>query len=158
MKEALIIILFLIGICPLFGQNLPDTIQIENFSGTSYYLDGKKLSPMDLHELCLTNEAALEEIITARSSNSTATILSISGGLLLGSYLIVRFVGQQSIYAAGFAGTGLILISLPFFASYRRHASRAVKIYNDDIKQKNLNKADVSLGFTTSGIGIQMTF
>ncbi|MBK6966320.1 MAG: hypothetical protein IPH20_20965 [Bacteroidales bacterium] len=119
MKKALIITLFLIGIYPVFGQSLSDTIQIENFSGTSYYLNGKKLSPMDLHELFLTNNAALEEIITARNSNSTATILSISGGLLLGSYLVVRFVGQQSLYAAGIAGTGLILVSLPFFASYR---------------------------------------
>lgn len=158
MKKTLILALLLIGIYPVFGQSLSDTIQIENFSGTSYYLNGRKLSPMDIHELCLTNEAALEEIVTARRSNSTATLLSISGGLLLGSYLVVRFVGHQDLYTAGIGGSGLILISLPFFASYRRHASRAVKIYNDDIKQNNLNKTDVSFGFTTSGIGIQMKF
>lgn len=158
MKGILIIAIFLFGICQVFGQNLSDTIQIYNFSGTEYYFNGNKLHPRDLQQITLSNEAAWNEIIIARSRNSTATILGISGGFLLGSHLILKITGQGSIFVAGAVGTGLIVASLPFFASYRKHARKAVKIYNDGIKQKNMNKTDLSVGIGTSGIGIQMSF
>ena len=158
MKRAILISILFLGIGQLFGQNLQDTIEIYNFSGTEYYLNDKKLHARDLQEITLTDVTALNEILAARRNNNTATILAISGGFLLGSHLFLRITQRGSIVAAGVIGTGLIVSSFPFFALYNKHAGRGVKIYNDGIKQKNLKNNEVSLGFTSSGIGIQMAF
>lgn len=146
------------GISQVFGQSLQDTIEIVNFSGTEYFLGGKKIHPRTMQKITLSNEAAWHEIILARRNNSTATILAISGGFLLGSHLILTISKRGSFYAAGIVGTGLILGSMPFYALYRKHVSRGVDIYNEGIKQKNLKNKEVSLGLTSSGIGIQMSF
>ena len=53
---------------------------------------------------------------------------------------------------------GIDLLSLPLYKGYNKHRDKAIRIYNQGLKQTGMNRINFRIGFTNNSVGINMKF
>ena len=76
------------------------------------------------------NPMAYAEFKKAKSNYSIAGILGFTGGVLLVFPVGTAIAGGDPEWALAAGGAAMILASLPFMSSFRRHAMTAVELFN----------------------------
>jgi hypothetical protein len=156
MKKLLSIGFFLVSASLLFAQNQSDSIEVKKGLGTSISLHGNKLSLRQLLDTTKINTEAFKEMEIAKKKMDIVTVLEVVGVLGVG-YGIAPFGGTPNPTVA-LTGLGLIFVAIPFHVACAKHAKKAVRIYNNGLKQVGMHKIDMKIGFTCSRIGLKMTF
>ena len=160
MKKFTLILLgfFFLNTNYISGQSQSDNIQIKKNFGTVFIQNGKKLSPKKLLDITKSNSEAYKEMKVAKSNFDTGTIFGVSGGILVGFPVGTALGGGEPNWILAGIGAGLIVISIPFTASYTKHAKKAVGIYNNSSSLTGFRKVDFELGITSNGLGIKVVF
>ncbi len=151
-------LLLCLGISELFGQSIPDTLEIRRASGIVFRQNGKDISRKQFLKLIEQDEAAKSEIQVARQNSDAANVFSFAGGFCVG-YTVGKFIaGGKPDFLMAEIGAGLIVVSIPFSIAYYRHAKNAVEYYNEGLKRSLSSKPDFNLGLNTNGMGITVRF
>ena len=155
-----IVIIVLIAICgSLFSQTVQDSIEIRKGLGNSFRYQGKLLVPKKLKEIVSVNAEAAREVRRANTNLVFSSILGGSGGFLIGYPLGVYIGGGKPIWSMAAVGAFAVLVSIPFSVAYNSHTTKAVRIYNEGIRQTTqTKKLNFELGYTPDGIGVRMKF
>jgi len=141
-KIATLFFLLIAVITCTFAQTYTaDTISIDKrmFSANLNF-QGKNLSLMKLEDLCKPFTDANDEVMMAKRNNNPALILTLVGAVLIG-YSGVKWFSDGEFpwyYAAG--GAVLIGGTIPLYIGSRNHTVNAARIYNYEIKHKQLPK------------------
>lgn len=158
MKQSLFIGILLLAAIAVFGQSTSDTIEIRYGFGPVFVQNNRKLTPKELMEITYSDPEAFNEMIIAKRNADASSVFGGIGGFMVGWPIGTAIGGGEPNWAMAAIGGGLIIISIPFSTGYSKHAKRAVKIYNNDIKQAATSKVDFNMGFTCDGIGLRITF
>jgi hypothetical protein len=158
MRTLIIIVLIAIS-GSLFSQNIKDSIEIRRGLGNSFRYQGKILLPQKLREIVSINLEAARETKIARTNMVVATIFGVAGGALVGYPVGTALGGGKANWTLAAVGTFAVLVSIPFSVAYNSRTTKAVRIYNQGIRQTTqAKKLDFELGYTPDGIGVRMKF
>ena len=86
------------------------------------------------------------------------TVLGSAGGFLVGWPAGTSLAGGDPNWTLAAIGAGLIVISIPFTLAYTKHAKNSVRIYNSGLSRSSFQSRDFSIGLTSDGIGLKVTF
>jgi hypothetical protein len=133
-----IILLLLSGLffngCLACGQNLSDSIQIKKKFGTVFIQNKKKMTSKQLLEVTKRNLEAYNEMKIAKSNSTISSVFGFIGGMMVGFSLGTAIAGEKPNWAVAGIGVGFITVSIPFSISYNKHAKRAIRIYNKELR------------------------
>ncbi|HNW89751.1 MAG TPA: hypothetical protein PKN48_08805 [Bacteroidales bacterium] len=142
MKNKLIFLLLIFSPGFIQAQNFTfDTISIEKrMLSADLGYQGKNLSLMKLEDLCSPFADANDELLQAKRNNNPALILTLVGAVLIG-YSGVKWISDGELpwyYAAG--GAVMIGCTIPLYIGSRNHSINAARIYNYEMKHKQVPK------------------
>ncbi|KAF0202467.1 MAG: hypothetical protein FD170_1934 [Bacteroidetes bacterium] len=149
----LIIIMLFIGLQDILAQHDNDTTLIQK-SNSGYSYNGNSLNTRRMKEVLLVNDEASQAYQNALNTRGIAFTFLISGGTTLAG----GFIMDPSIGLFKVAGGILILSAIFTNISYEIRKDKAVKIYNNAIKQKYNPENTLSIGLNSNGVGIQFNF
>jgi hypothetical protein len=133
-RIVIVFVLALALVAPAFSQqtNYKDSIDVVNspLGGIKFYQHGSRITMSRLTGILRSNPQAFAAIQKAKTNNTLAFIAGFAGGLLVGYELGNAAAGKKVNGAVIGIGAGIIGISIPFGIAGKRHAKRAVYLYN----------------------------
>lgn len=158
MKSFTIIILLALATLSLYSQGISDTIQIRQSLGTQYLQHGKMLNPKKMLDIMQGNNGAYSEMIKAKDKYDISMIFGIPGGFFIG-YPIGTLIGGGAPNLKLFAvGAALMVTSVVFSVSATKHATTAVGIFNEGLREKAYLKPKAVFGMCKHGVGVTLRF
>lgn len=170
MNKLIFTCIVLLNISQLFAQIKSEPIEIKKgFMGRTYYSQntrGFQMPTSQVFRIVSTNEAALKDVHIAKNNFYPMFLTATTGSFILvwGLYSVWEnslggIIENKARTPLLFTlGAGLIVISIPLAKSYSKHLKNAVIIYNDGLKNKELNNTDIKIGMTNNGIGLKIIF
>ncbi len=152
--------MFLLCFHSLFAQLQQEITSAKApLGGTVFFQNNKKLSMKQLYDITNSNPQALEQIKTARASNSFSTVLGYIGGALVGWPLGTAIGGGKPNWTLAADGAGFIGVAIPISISSMKHAKKGVAIYNQGLNNKTGRlRPDYRLGITANSVGLKISF
>jgi hypothetical protein len=160
MKTVSILAIFLIFGNFSFGQTGTDTIRIKKtFGGYRFYISTSKLNMEELKIVLESNTLAYQQLKSAQSANTVASIIGGIGGVLVGITIGTAIAGKDANWALAGIGAGFIAVSLPISLKAIKHAKKAVSIYNSGLGSGSFwNRNELRLSIAGNKIGLSLQF
>jgi len=159
MNRIILVCAFLIiGVLRVLAQNQPDSIEIRISAGINYYQNGNKLSQKQLLTIMKTDNMAYSEMVTAKSNSDASVFLGATGGFLIGYQLGKQIAGGYPNKLWIGVGGVLMMVSIPFTIESGKHAKKAVRYYNDGLKQYAIHKQYYNFRLSSNGLGVSLRF
>lgn len=147
----------------LVATTICDAQKIETqkvFGGYKFTQSGKPMTMRNLVETMEVNTQAFELIKKAQSSNTLVSILSFTGGGLIGWPLGTAVGGGDANWALAGIGAGLVAIAIPISSGVNKNAKQAVELYNASLNQTSYfkPKTEFEVIANSDGIGLSLKF
>jgi hypothetical protein len=140
--------LFLMLIACKAQTQQTDTIFFFHSGAPTFSYNNKSLPPRHLFYLLRKDPATEPYLNYAKSNHRASSIFGFAGGYLIG-WNLGKFASGNEHSTAGFiVGSGLIVLSLPFYFNYIKNAKSAAAIYNSNKLQPKTSQRNLS--FSTS--------
>lgn len=160
MKAVSIVTIFLIlsGFC--WGQGSADSIRIKKIlGGYKFYIGTSKLNMEELKIVLESNAQAYQQLKSAQSANTVASIIGGIGGALVGIPIGTAIAGKDANWALAGVGAGLIGVSIPFSVKANKLAKKAVNTYNSGLRSGSFwNRSELHLSIAGNKIGLTLQF
>ena len=136
-------------------SNIPLSTK-NGFFSTGIYLGDKKLTPIQVRQLYDGTNEALGKYNTGRAFSTIGNVIGLPAAFIMG-YQLGKSIAGREINKDALAissictATGMILILVGDGS-----IKKSVRIYNSEIESKN--SVQLNMGFTTSGIGLCLSF
>ncbi len=159
-KIAVILTLLAVNMSFTFGQTASDSISMKKvFGAYQFYQGEQRLNMKQLVNTMKPNEQAYQQIKSAQSSYTLATISGAVGGFMVGWPIGTAIGGGEPNWTIAGIGAGLIVISIPISQSSNKKAKQAVETYNGSLGPGSSgDKRELSLSLTGNGIGLTLNF
>jgi len=140
------------------AQSASDSIFVaKSFLGYKFYQKDTRLNFNQLPYIMEDNSEAYSLITKARGNNTISSILSGSGGFLIGWQLVTAIVGGDPNWTIAGIGGGLIAISIPIYSKSYKQSLKSVEMYNTGLGM-NSHRLFLSIVSLQTGIGIKLGF
>jgi hypothetical protein len=144
------------------AQSATDSITITGdgfWKKTQILQNDQPLNNQQLTTILSTNPDALTQYKKAKSTAIISTILSGTGGFLIGWQLGNSISGADVNASMIIAGGALIGIGIPIAIKSQNGFKKCIETYNSGLPSASLHpKAELRLGFTSNGIGLALKF
>ena len=159
-KISLIWILLILSCSFAFGQNPSDTIFMKKvFGGYKFIYGEKNLNMSKLVKTMEPNQQAYQQIKSAQSTYTFASILGFAGGFMIGWPLGTAIAGGEPNWVLAGIGAGLVIVTIPISQKFNKQARTAVTTFNEGAKTSSFwDKTDLRFGFTGNGVGFTMNY
>ncbi len=127
-KTLLIVALFISGVAT--AQTNGKIEMKKDFLGYTFHQDSTELWPTDVLQVMEVNTEAFQEFKKARANHAAATLLGAMGGFMIGWPIGQAIAGKDSQWGLAVGGTALVLAGYSFDKTFKRHANKAISIYN----------------------------
>lgn len=160
MKTVSIAAIFLIFCNFSFGQKGTDSIRIKKtFGGYKFYISTSKLNMEELKIVLESNTLAYQQLKSAQSANTVASIIGGIGGVLVGIPIGTAIAGKDANWVLAGIGAGLIGVSIPFSTKANKLAKKAVSTYNSGLRSGSFwNRSELHLSIAGNKIGLTLQF
>ncbi len=161
MKKIVTFITLLTIACSFtYGQISTNSISMEKvFGGYQFYQDGKRLNMNQLVNTMKPNEQAYQQIKSAQSTYTLATIIGGAGGFMVGWPIGTALGGGEPNWTMAGIGAGLIVASIPITQSFNKKAKQAVDTYNGVLPTSSFwDRSELKLAMTGNGVGLTLNF
>jgi len=160
-RTAIIMTLMTVVVCSFtYGQTSTDSIYVKKvFGGYQFYQGDKKLDINQLVTTLETNDLAYQQIKSAKTKHTIATIMGGVGGFLIGWPIGAALGGGEPNWTMAGIGGGIIVVSIPIVKSCNKKAIQAVETYNSGLRTSSFwDKNKLKLSLTENGIGLTLNF
>ena len=158
MNKLYILIILLCGMAQVTMGEQADTIFVQHgFFGNTCIYHGERLNLNQLPEIMQDNQEAYHLIGKAKLSNTVASIISGTGGFLIGWQLANAAIGGEPKWGIAALGVGLMGVSISLFIRSDMKTHQAVSQYNGGLGARNALPI-LRLGATPNGLGLVMDF
>ncbi|SDL47250.1 hypothetical protein SAMN05421823_106117 [Catalinimonas alkaloidigena] len=160
LRLSLLLMVLLVGSASVSAQavTVTDSITVKPGPGTVFMYQGNRLKPKQLLLLTQRSPAAYQEMQIAKSKSDVASVLGFIGGGLVGWPIGTALGGGQPNWALAGVGAGIIAVSIPFTASYNKHARAAAALYNQNAVPTATGRLEMELRFSGQHLGMQLRF
>ena len=131
-----------------------------SFVGYEFYEDGNRLGLNELIEKIESHAEVLHLIKRAKSKSIFATVISASGGALIGWPIGEAISGGDPNWVLAGIGAGLAIVAIPIGGSANKDAEKAVELYNSTLNTTSFYKfkPEYTVIANGTGIGLSMKF
>ena len=153
-----IVVLFMISIMTypfIQAQTSHDTI---TEAGTSFLYKGFPLSASQLLDKMQNNPGAYSEMSIAKLNYDVATVFIYAASFCVGFPIGQKLAGGKPAWGLLGVAAGAVVVAVPFGIVANLHAQKAVRIYNSNLTRFGLNKVNMKIEFSGSGIGLCCRF
>lgn len=159
-KIAIISALLYLSMSFTFGQTVSDSISMKKvFGGYQFYQGNQRLNMNELVRTMESNEQAYQQIKSAKSTYTLATVVSTIGGAMVGWPLGTAIGGGKPNWTIAGIGAGLIVVSIPISQSFNKKAKKAVETYNSGFQTSSFwDRNELNLSIAGNGIGLTLSF
>jgi hypothetical protein len=159
-KIAIILTLLAVSMSFTFGQTASDSISMKKvFGGYQFYQGEQRLNVNQLVNTMKPNNQAYQQIKSAQSTYTLATIIGGVGGFMVGWPIGTALGGGEPNWTMAGIGAGLIVVSIPISQSFNKKAKQAVETYNGGLQTSSFwDKNELKLSLTGNGIGLTLNF
>ena len=161
MFKYLLSLLVIFALTSEVAQAQENKIESKKVMGTYQYsqMNGVRLSNSQLAKKMQNNPEAADLMAKARTNNTIGSIFSFIGGGLIGWQIGAAVGGGEPNWAVAGVGAGIIAVAIPFNTAFNKNSQRAVELYNAGLNAGSYNQQpELKLGFTGSGLGLQLNF
>lgn len=160
MRKISILTLLAVSVSFTFGQTASDSISMKKvFGGYQFYLGEQRLNVNQLVNTIKPNNQAYQQIKSAQSTYTLATIIGSVGGFMVGWPIGTALGGGEPNWTMAGIGAGLIVVSIPITQSFNRKAKQAVETYNGGLQTSSFwEKNELKFSLTGNGIGLILNF
>ena len=137
------------------AQTSRDTISIIQ---NTYWYRGDALSANQLLDKMQYYPAAYSQMSIAKVNYDIMILSYYIGGFCVGYPVGQAIGGGKPLWALGGVGVGVIILSIPLYINYNKHARKAVGVYNASLTRFGLNKLNMKIGFSPGGIRLCCRF
>jgi hypothetical protein len=143
-----------------FGQTASDSISMKKvFGGYQFYQGEQRLNVNQLVNTMKPNNQAYQQIKSAQSTYTLATIIGGVGGFMVGWPIGTALGGGEPNWTMAGIGAGLIVVSIPISQSFNKKAKQAGETYNGGLQTSSFwDKNELKLSLTGNGIGLTLNF
>jgi hypothetical protein len=156
MKQKLFLLLLLVA-TTVSAQQSPIEIK-KGFGGIKLMQNGQVLRPKMVLDIMKSNPDALAEFKKAKSNFDAGQVLGFIGGALIGWPLGTAAGGGDPNWGLAGAGAGLVLVSIPLSVGYKKHATKAVEIYNGNTGATGRIPVKMTMSPYPGGLSLQVRF
>ena len=150
--------LLLFNLSTAYAQVQSDSIFVaKGFLGYKFYYQDSRVNINTLPFLMESNREAFVLATKAKKNNLISTIISGTGGFLIGWQLGVAIVGGEPNWTTAAIGGGLIVISIPIISKANRQSFLAVDNYNAGLSESS-HRIHLGIGLCQNGVGVTMHF
>lgn len=137
-----------------------DSISYEpTLYGFKYTYKGEKINGNRVLEIVENNTDVYDQFKSANEANVFANIFGLTGIFLIGLPAGMELTGYDANWSMAWAGTGLVIVSIPLFYKYNKNIPLAIDTYNSS---KPLPKKEIgfklNFGTTSYGLGLCLKF
>lgn len=159
-KIAIFLTLLAVSMSFAFGQTASDSISMKKvFGGYQFYQGEQILNMNQLVNMMKPNEQAYQQIKSAQSTFTIATIIGGVGGFMVGWPIGTALGGGEPNWTMAGIGAGLFVVSIPITLSSNKKAKQAVETYNGGLQTSSFwDKNELKLSLTGNGIGLTLNF
>lgn len=151
MKQILFIFIFTLCGMQLSAQSAKDTLEMRK---GEIMQNNRKLHMRDVAGIVEVNPEAFREMRKAYNNQNFVQVFSAAGGFLIGWPIGTAIGGGDPKWELLGIGAGLVLVSIPFSNGYKKHAKKAIMLYNEGIREENRDKISFNFQVTASGVGM----
>jgi hypothetical protein len=152
------VIIFVGSVNLLNAQSTSDSVYVyKSFLGYKYIQHDARLNFNQLPDILNENQEAYLLIKKARTNNIISSIISGTGGFLIGWQLGTALVGGDPNWTLAAVGGGLIVISIPIYSKSMKQSLEAIDEYNAGLG-KSSRRPNVNIGLVRYGFGLSMNF
>jgi hypothetical protein len=157
MRKFLFTICFALLTGFVTGQNLADSVEVNNSLGSLFKKPAPGYEPKNLLIKLQPNAAAFAEMKKAKSAYDAGMVFGFVGGALIGWPVGSALGGGEPQWVLAGVGAGVILLALPLSKSYKVHAKKAIQLYNDGTNQTG-RSLHIKVGILDQGVGVRLRF
>lgn len=159
-RIAIIISLVTISYAFTFGQTSTDSISMKKvFGGYQFYQGDKRLNMNQLVNAMKPNEKAYNQIKSAQSTYTLATIIGGVGGFMVGWPIGTAIGGGEPNWTMAGIGAGLIVVSIPISQKFNKQAKQAVDTFNSGLQTSSFwEKSELRFSMNGNGVGLTLRF
>ncbi|MBU2940570.1 hypothetical protein KO494_13565 [Lacinutrix sp. C3R15] len=153
---CLLVTLFTVSFCN--AQEM--TFKKHSFTGYTFYEDGNKIPLNALIEKVSPHAEVLHLVKMSKTKGVFATVISFSGGALIGWPIGAAISGGDPNWVLAGIGAGLAIVAIPVGASAKKDAEKAVGLYNATLHATSFQecKPQYKIIANGNGIGLAMYF
>jgi hypothetical protein len=152
----LLIFISLILSTPCLTQNSSDTVF---FTKNKIMYHGSALTNKEaLDHFSKTDQSAYSEMKKAKINADERSVCVVIGSLCVVTEVGLAIAGAEPSWEILGAGGLFICAAIPLNYYYKRHAKRAVSLYNSRLKQLGTGRLDLKFGLCSNGVGITLNF
>lgn len=158
-KEIVVLTLVLFGFANIVKAQVPsDSVLFQKkIFGYKFFQNDVRLNLNQLPYLMEENQEAYQLIKKAKSNNTIASIISGTGGFLIGLQLANTLIGGEPNWTLMAVGGGLVVITIPLYTKSFRQSFLAVQKYNEGLGVKSYAPV-FHLGICSGGVGFKVNF
>ena len=126
------------------------------FFSTGIYVGDKKLNPIQVRQLYDGTDEALSKYNSGRTFSTIGNVIALPSAFIMG-YQLGKSIGGGEVNKDALAISGICTATgMIFILVGDGLIKKSVKIYNSEINSEN--SVQLNMGFTTSGIGLCLSF
>jgi len=158
MQKYLIVLLMMFSSLATFAQNSTDPITIEKKWRTVFLQNGNRVNPRQMVDITSVNPDAYRVMKLAKSNHDASMMFGSLGVFFIAMPIGASVFSFDPNWAMAGVGAGLVAVAIPFSVKYTKQAKSAVSIYNGSIKTTSQVSVGFNMAFSSSGLGLRMTF
>jgi hypothetical protein len=159
MKKQVLLGILIMVISFAYCQNQTDTITVvKKTLGAAYQLDGKYLSIRQISNVVKPNHEAFKLMKQVKTANFFSSLLAYSGGFMIGWPIGTAIAGGEPEWQLAGIGVGLLGAGIAISSTSNKKITKAVTLYNNDLKGISLRREEVKIEFADNGLGIKIVF
>ena len=157
-KLAVLVLMIFMCFASSEAQTPADSVFVhKNFWGYKFYQKDARLNFNQLPYIMEGDQEAYLLIKKARNFNTISSIISGTGGFLLGWQLATVLVGGEANWTMVAIGGGLIAVSIPIYSKSHKQSLKAVDMYNAGLSVSS-RRPRIVVGTMQHGIGVRLEF
>jgi hypothetical protein len=160
MRPTFVTFFFFFLIYSTCAQTHSDPITIKKaFGGYKFLQNNQPLTLKQLGTALQSNPEASKLFQQAKPNATAATIFGFAGGFLVGWPIGTAIGGGKPSWELAGIGAGLIVVSIPFSASFNKKAKAAIDTFNQGIQTSSLHRrTEFKLNVSMSRVGLEIRF
>ena len=137
-----------------------DSILFESgIAGYNYTYQGEKINGTQVLEIIENNTTAYEQFKSANEASVFANIFAVTGILLIALPAGMELTNYEANWSMAWAGSGLIVVSIPLFYKRNKNIPLAIDAYNNYSSPiKDESRLELNFGSNKNGVGLCLKF
>lgn len=141
------------------GQTKQDTVKIHpKPSMYNYSYNGEYYNHKEIRKIVEKSQATRASIRQAKLNLLVGNVIVFGSSFCFGYTFMGALHNNNGWELPLFSAVTVLSASYVFGIAYKRHLHNAIQIYNSEQKASKNSNVDLSLGITSKGFGLTLTF